>query len=218
MAISNIFSFLEDLKNNNNRDWFQAHKSRYIESKQEFELMVEVLIQEIRRFDKNIPLLKASDCVFRIYRDVRFGKDKSPYKTHLGAFITPSGRKGIEGGYYIHLEPGQSILAGGIHNPPPDVLRRIRSYIFNHYDVLNGILNEKEFIKHYKGISGESLKMAPKGFPKDFKYVDLLKFKSYTVYTDINQSILEYKFPEGPINLFKIMYPFVDFLTQSVSG
>jgi uncharacterized protein (TIGR02453 family) len=175
------FSFLRLLQKNNTREWFHSHKDIYNEAKQEFESITEVLIHEISSFDKDISGLTAKDCIFRIFRDVRFTLDKSPYKTNFGAWMAKGGKKSLFAGYYFHIEPNESILAGGIYMPPAPVLKAVRNEIFQHIDEFNDIISEKNFVSHFGGFSGEKLKTAPKGFPKDFKEIDLLKFKNYTV-------------------------------------
>ena len=216
MALETVFSFLHDLKENNNREWFQANKPIYLRARGEFEVVIELLIHEIRKFDSRVPALSPGDCIFRIYRDVRFSKDKSPYKTHFGAFITPNGRKGMGGGYYLHLEPGESMVAGGIHNPPAEVLRKIRSYVFDNPEELLEIIQAEPFSKLFGTISGESLKTAPKGFPKDFNHIDLLKYKSYTVYAPMDQADIMKDFPENVLMYFRQMAAFNDFLNRAV--
>jgi len=136
MISPNIIKFLTTLKENNNRDWFNKNKKWYQRSIEEFEVYVNCLIGEIQKFDVDIRFLAAKDCIFRIYRDIRFSKDKSPYKTNFGAFIVKDGRKSGNAGYYLHIEPGSSFLGGGIYMPPAETLRVVRKEIFE---------NTKEF-------------------------------------------------------------------------
>ena len=217
MSFPKLFIFLEDLKNNNRRDWFHEHKKDYQEALQSVELMVELIIHEIRKFDSSIPALQARDCIFRIYRDIRFSKDKSPYKTHFGAFISPKGRKGNRAGYYFHLEPGNSMAAGGLHQPPSETLRKVRNHIFQNPSIFKALISEKSFTNVFSGIQGEQLKTIPKGFPKDFPEMELLRFKSYTVFASIGDIKLAEQFPENIIRMFKAMYPFIDFLNRAMN-
>jgi uncharacterized protein (TIGR02453 family) len=216
MSLPDLFVFLEDLKKNNQREWFQTHKNEYHDARQNFELMTDVIIHEIRKFDHSIPTLHAKDCIFRIYRDVRFSKDKSPYKTHFGAVVSQNGRKSDRAGYYFHLEPGNSMAAGGLYQPPPDQLREVRHHIFRNSGVLKSIISEKTFRDQFGGIQGDKLKTMPRGFPKDFPDMDLLKYKSYTVYSHFGDISLIEEFPFNVINLFKIMHPFIDFLNRAL--
>ena len=123
-------AFLKRLKMNNNKEWFDSNKNQYLEAKDEFEKLVDNLIQGTNKFDKKISSdLKAKNCTFRIYKDVRFSKDKSPYKTNFGASINPGGKKALFVGYYLHVEQGNSFLAGGVYMPEPPVLQAIRQEI-----------------------------------------------------------------------------------------
>lgn len=218
MAFDTILNFLEELKENNNRDWFTKNKNQFITVKQEFEIQVEILIREIAKFDKDIGALQAKDCIFRIYRDVRFSKDKSPYKTNFGAFMVPGGKKSGNAGYYIHIDPGTSFLAGGVHLPPSDILKKIRLSIFEHTDEFKSILNSSGFKQTYGNINGDKLKTAPKGFPKEFPDIDLIQFKSYTVVKEVSKSeLLKDNFLTQAAKTFKILSPYNQFLNHAIN-
>ena len=121
-----VFKFLKKLSGNNNRDWFEQHKTEYLTAKEKYEVYVDNLINGIRKFDKKIDAsLSGKKCAFRIYKDVRFSKDKTPYKTNMGASVNPGGKKSPVAGYYFHAEPGKSFIAGGVWMPEPDVLQKI---------------------------------------------------------------------------------------------
>ena len=142
-----VLQFLKDLAKNNNREWFNENHQRYEESRDKFLFMTEVLISEIRKFDKEIPVMNAKDCMFRIFRDIRFSSDKRPYKTNFGSFIAKGGRKSIRPGYYFHFEPGQSFAGGGVYMPEAGPLKTIRKFIAeNPYEFLE-TTNDKEFKK-----------------------------------------------------------------------
>ena len=126
-----IINFLKDLEQNNNREWFQANKVHYDTAKAEFETFINSLIPAIAKFDDSVKLITAKECIFRIFRDVRFAKDKSPYKTNFGAFIAKGGRKNHGPGYYFHLQPGECFLSGGVWMPSPDIMKKIRQEIFD---------------------------------------------------------------------------------------
>lgn len=218
MPLIKALSFLKDLSKNNNRDWFNVHKEQYLAVKLGFENVIELLLHEIRKFDSEIGPIRAKDCTFRIYRDVRFSKDKSPYKTQMGAFMTPGGKKSGKAGYYFHLEPGNIFLAGGMYRPPPDILKRVRENIFNNIDEFKSIIQEKDFLAQFGAISGEKLKMAPKGFSKEFPDMELLKFKSYTIVKTIDQIAINHQ--DMIVTLtrdFKIMKTFNHFLNSALS-
>src|SRR6187399_119609 len=113
MLRKSTLAFLKLIKTNNNKEWFDKNKDKYLAAKEDIESLVEEVVKSFSAFDKSLAGLKAKDCVFRIYRDVRFAKDKRPYKTNMGASISPGGKKAEEAGYYIHVEPGKSFIAGG---------------------------------------------------------------------------------------------------------
>ena len=176
--------FLKKIKNNNQRDWFEVNKDKYLSAKEEFEIEVEKIIKGVAKFDKSInPDLKGKDCTFRIYKDVRFSKDKSPYKTNMGASISPGGKKSLIAGYYLHVEPGSAFLAGGAWMPEPETLQAIRQEIDYNPTPLLKILKSAAFKKYFKGLDEEGkLKTAPKGFEKDHPQLELLKNKSFVLF------------------------------------
>lgn len=132
--ITTVLPFLDDLRKNNNREWFQKNRSRYEQAKKEFESFLGLVIPAIAEYEPAMKFIEPKDCLFRIFRDVRFSKDKLPYKTNMGAWITPSGRKSSGPGFYIHLQPGESFLSGGIHMPDPEKLKKIRQEIYYNID------------------------------------------------------------------------------------
>ena len=146
-------NFLKKLKTNNTKEWFEKNKNTYLQAKEEFETLVDKLIKGLVKADKLIsPELKAKDCTFRIYKDVRFSKDKSPYKTNMGASINPGGKKSLLAGYYLHMEPGGSFLAGGVYMPQPDQLSAIRQEIDYNPKPLHSVLKSASFKKFFKGL------------------------------------------------------------------
>ena len=218
MNVKVILDFLIALKHNNNRDWFHENKSLYEAARSEFESIVNHLIPDISNFDKSIGLLTAKECVFRIYRDIRFSKDKIPYKSHFGAFIAPGGRKSVKAGYYLHLEDGMSVLGGGIYRPPSDILKALRQEIYYNFDEFSSIINAKDFNKYFKEINDDDkLKKPPKDFPPDFKGIDLLKNKSYTIIHHLsNENVLGSHFGGYILEIFSAMFPFNAFLTRGM--
>ncbi len=193
MIDKNIFIFLKELKHNNSKEWFDENRNRYKELRNNFLDFVSVLILELSNIDLSLKHNEAKDCVFRINRDTRFSNDKSPYKTNMGAFITPGGRKSGLPGYYLHLEPGSTFAAGGVYMPPSAELKAIRTTIFEEPEEYRKIIEGENFKKLFGEVAGDKLKTAPKGFPKDDPSIDLIKLKSYTVSHKVNEKILSDK-------------------------
>jgi uncharacterized protein (TIGR02453 family) len=212
------FSFLKKLETNNNREWFENNKSNYLKAKEEFEEFVQDLIKGIVKFDKQItPDLKAKDCTFRIYKDVRFSKDKLPYKNNMGASINPGGKKSLIAGYYFHLQPGGCFLAGGVYMPEPEMLNAIRQEIDYNAEPLLKILNVTSFKKYFTGIDNEgALKTAPKGYDKEHPLIDLLRNRHFVVsYYFTDKQLLDKNFNKEAVNVFKAMHPFLEYLRQA---
>ncbi len=221
MIEKSTLDFLKTVKKNNNREWFDKNKEKYLAAKQNIDVMTHALIKSFSGFDKKLVGLKAKDCVFRIYRDVRFSKNKDPYKSNMGCAISPGGRKAEEAGFYIHIEPGKSFLAGGRWMPSSDHLKKIRQEIDYNGKQLHKILSDKNF-KKYFGKMDESdeykLSRPPKGYDKEHPDVELLKLSSYIVWHEYNDKDLTSKsFLKKIMKGAKIMKPFLDFLNTAVS-
>lgn len=207
--------FLKQLAKNNNKEWFDVNRKVYETAKAEFEQVVKSVIDKSTTFDKGLVGLEARKCLFRINRDIRFSKDKSPYKHNMGASINPGGSKGIGAGYYIHIEPGKSFLAGGCYMPPPETLSAIRQEIDYHTKDFKKILNAKDFKTYFKELSdeGDKLKTAPKGYPKDHPELSLLQHKHFIVTHYIKDDVvLDKNFPAYVSKVFKAMLPLNEFL------
>lgn len=203
-----ILNFLYDLKENNNRDWFNENKSRYEKAKKDFTEFINFMIVKISEFDNDVNGVTAKESLFRIYRDVRFSKNKDPYKTNFGAYISKDGRKSPYAGYYIHIEPQNSFYAGGLYCPQPKVLQSIRNNIYENANEFKQIINQKDFKNTFGELWGEKLKRGPKGFPNDFIDIDLLKYKSYVSLLQLNDdAVLSKKYPEILLNGLKKSYP-----------
>jgi len=211
--------FLKKLKINNNREWFDSNKTEYLASKEIFEEFVSELIKGINKFDKKVSLdLKPKDCTFRIYKDVRFSKDKTPYKNNMSASINPGGKKSNIPGYYFHLEPDACFLAGGVYMPMPDVLKAIRQEIdYNPLPLIN-VLKSASFKKEFNGLDEEDkLKNPPKGFNKDHAHSEILKNRHFIVSQKFEYKVILKK--DGlskTLNSFKAMYPFLDYLRKAI--
>ncbi|NOX46245.1 MAG: DUF2461 domain-containing protein [Chlorobi bacterium] len=217
MNLQTILAFLKELKSNNNRDWFNENRKQYENAKREFEGLTNSIIPKLYDLDPQIGTPNAKKSIFRIFRDVRFSKDKSPYKTNFGCFIAKGGRKGGHAGYYFHVEPGKSFVGGGMYMPPSDILKKVRSEVMYHVDEFKGIIQDKAFRKYFDEIEGEKLKRPPKGFPADFPDIELLKMKSYVVLKplDDNQIVSE-GLGQYVINAFGAMVPLVHFLNRAM--
>ena len=217
MEFQNVLHFLEELKKNNNREWFNENKNSYLAAKEEFDEIVGFLIKEIAKFDSGVASLQAKNCVFRIYRDVRFSKDKSPYKINFGAAFNKGGKKNPVGTYYIHIEPGNSFVGGGMWMPPGDILKKVRSEIYYNAEEFKKILSNNKFKSTYGELMEEKLKRPPQGFPADFPDVELLKYKSFVVGKNFgSDDVLQDGFIESVPALFKVLQPLNMFLDRAL--
>lgn len=219
MNIDNILRFLSELKINNNREWFAENKVWYDLVRNDFEQLSQDLIIEIAKFDEEIKNVAVKDCVFRIYRDIRFSHDKTPYKTHFGVFVaTAGGRKSQRGGYYLHLEPTGCFVAAGVWCPEPNLLKLLRQSVFDNIEELNEIRFKPEFSQYFNSFFEESkLKTVPRGFPKDFPDAELLKLKHYLVEYKLNDNLLRsVDFVPQVGKILKRAYPLNQFLNFTV--
>lgn len=217
MDAKKIQEFLIDLKFNNNRQWFTKNKDRYEAASREFGLFIDSVIAGLRQLDNSIDISSSKDCVFRIFRDVRFSPNKEPYKTNFGALIARGGRKSTNPGYYLHFEPDNSFIGGGIYMPEPKALQAIRSEIYENTQEFKAILSDESFRKYFSEIYGEKLKMAPKGFPRDFSDIDLLKYKHYAVLHNVTDEFWwASDLLDRVIEIFRIQYKFNRFLTSAI--
>ncbi|MBL4939953.1 MAG: DUF2461 domain-containing protein [Lutibacter sp.] len=201
--------FLTALKKNNNRDWFNEHKPSFQAEKEKATTFYNALMEDLNTHDA-IEKLK----MFRIYRDVRFSKDKTPYKPHFaGHFIR--GTKRLRGGYYLRLRPGESFLAGGFWGPDKNDLLRIRKEFEMDVTEIRDIINNETFVKHFGRLEGSSLKTAPRGFDKEHPDMDLIKMKQFIVtryFTD--EEVLSPHFSKEISTSFKAMRPYFDYMSE----
>jgi uncharacterized protein (TIGR02453 family) len=174
-----IFKFLKDIAVNNDREWFKANRQEYDDAQKEFENFMAQVIARISIFDKSVMHLQPKDCTYRIYRDIRFSLDKSPYKTHIGGYINPKGKKSAHSGYYIHLEPGNCMLCSGSICLTTEMTKALRRSVYDNIEEFVEIVDDPDFKKFFPVIGFEHLKKAPIGYPKDFPYIDYLKCKDY---------------------------------------
>ncbi len=218
MLSSSTLRFLEALRKNNNREWFEKNRSQYEAATSDFREFVRKTIAELGKMNKTLAALEPKDCIFRIYRDVRFSKDKKPYKAHFGAYFVPGGKKSPLAGYYLHIEPGgKSFLGGGVYMPESANLFKIRQEILYNAEPFKKIISGKSF-KHYFGeLWGDKLKTPPRNFPKEHKDIELLKFKSYIAFHDLSDSrILSKDFGTYILKIFREMEPFNAFINRAL--
>jgi uncharacterized protein (TIGR02453 family) len=210
--------FLGSLKKNNNRDWFEKHRPAYETAKTDVQKFVDELIKELIKFDKAFIGLEGKKCMFRINRDVRFSKDKSPYKTNFGASISPGGKKSDLPGFYIHIDPSSAFLAGGVWMPEPDKLNAIRQEIDYNFKEFQKIVNDKNFKKHFGELSKEEkLVNVPKGYSKESPAAEFLKLKSFIVSKKIDaKEITSKTFIRKCAETCKAMHAFHLFLRRAM--
>ena len=211
-----IVEFLAQVAENNNRDWFNAHKEQYKAVDKQLKEFAAKLINGIAAFDSSVASLTVADCTYRIYRDTRFSHDKSPYKTWSGVFVAPHGKKGGYAGYYIHFEPSGCFLYAGSHCPEPIVLKSIREEILDNGD---GLLAAIDASNDFSLIRTNSLKRTPKDFPIGHKYDDLLRLKDFGVEKPLDWSLLtagEDVLLAAVLEDFRSIYPLVETLNRAI--
>ena len=212
-----VLNFLSEPKENNNKEWFDQNRSRYEASRKKVLFLTELVIHEIAKFDTEIGSQDPKNCVFRIFRDVRFGADKTPYKINMGSFIAKGGRKSTSAGYYLHIEPGNSFVGGGSYCPPADALKAIRTEIFDHPEEFRQLIQSNSFRKTYPEMYDDKLKTAPKGFPKDFPEIDLLKYKSFAFTSRVDDSLVtSAAYVDNIVGAMKELYPVNRFLNAAL--
>jgi uncharacterized protein (TIGR02453 family) len=211
--------FLSKLKDNNNKPWFEANKPAFEKAKSEFLTFTEALLKEVAAFDPKMERLQAKECVYRIYRDVRFSSDKTPYKTHFGAFFAEGGKKSTGPGYYVHIDPNEVFLGCGIYMPEAPILQKIRQEIDYNGDKLMEILNKPSFKKVYPKMWEEGkLSRPPKGYEASHQHIELLKLKSYICASNLTKEELLHDNAAIKIGtLLQEVYPFQEFLREAVA-
>jgi uncharacterized protein (TIGR02453 family) len=205
--------FLLQLKENNNKPWFDANKPKYLNELNHIEAFADALLHELSKTDV-LETSSGKKSVYRIYRDIRFSKDKTPFKTFWGGSFTRA-TKERRGGYYFHLEQGNSFFAGGFWGPNAADLKRIRSEFAHDPETFQKILNSKSFVNTFGSLQGEQLKTAPKGFDVNHKAIDLLRYKQFLIikrFTD--QEVLSPLFLEQALETCKNMRPFFDYMSE----
>jgi uncharacterized protein (TIGR02453 family) len=205
--------FLQQLKENNNKPWFEANKPKYLNELNHIQTFADALLQELCKTDV-LETASGKKSVYRIYRDIRFSKDKTPFKTFWGGSYTRA-TAARRGGYYFHLEKGNSFFAGGFWGPNATDLKRIRAEFAQDPESFRKILTSKSFISNFGTLQGEQLKTKPTGFDADHPAIDLLRFKQFLVikrFTD--EEVLSPHFLTEAVEAFKNMRPFFDYMSE----
>jgi uncharacterized protein (TIGR02453 family) len=222
MLSSATLEFLNDLKENNNREWFEANKKRYQKVKTEYLNLAESLVSEMKKFDASLEMLTGKDCIFRINRDIRFSSDKSPYKTNLGIALHPGGKKSMLAAYYLHIELGQCFVGGGLWMPEAPALAKVRKEIHYFYPDLKNIIENKDFSESYGDLDiepGAKLSRPPKGYLQDDPAIEYLKLKSFTASAKISDSLITSdNLIPTVIKHFRNIKPFLHFLNRGLQS
>ena len=221
MISKQTFDFLTELKKHNNKEWFERNKGEFREVYAHFSEFINELAKEVAKFDSRVKkslIDKRTVKVFRIYRDARFSNNKQPYKLNFGGTIAPHGMENGNAGYYVHVEPGNSFLAGGIHMPDPKVLAKVRSAIAKDHKILRRILGTASFRKTFGRLDPYAMvKTRPKGFAKDHPAIDLLRYKSFIALKKISdKEVTSKNFQREAVKTLQILKPLNDYLAEAV--
>lgn len=218
MDIQFSLDFLSDLAKNNKKEWMDDNKKRYQEAKKQVIELVSEVIEKASAFDPSLIGIDPKKTLFRINRDIRFSNNKDPYKTNFGAAIVNGGRKSGNPGYYLHIKPGENFMGGGIYQPLPENLQKIRQEIDYNGKKLRTIIEESNFKKFYGEPHGEDkLKTAPKGYPKDHPDVDLLQLKHYVFMHKVSdKQVTSKEFTKDVVQAYKTLFPFNQFLQEAI--
>ena len=222
MLAASTLRFLGLLQKNNTKEWFDQNRKMYEAAKADFLEFTATILEKVNGFDTTLSHLQPKDCVFRINRDVRFSKDKSPYKNNMGMSIAKAGKKGISAGYYFHLQPGESFVGGGLYMPMPDDLKKVRQEIDYCYQEFSGIINSKKFKSLYGDLdksSELSLSRPPKGYDDGNPAIAYLKLKSFIAFTALtDEEVTGKNIEKKIIQAFETLHPLVVFLNRGLEG
>lgn len=214
--------FLKGLKKNNNKPWFDAHRAQYEAARIDFQNFIQLVIDDFGKRDLSIAGQTARSCLFRINRDVRFSKDKSPYKSNFGASIKAGGRKSGLAGYYFHLEPGASFIGGGLWMPEPANIKKVRQEIDYNWEEFQIITNAKGFKNIYGDVYQHpdiSLATTPKGYEKDHPAIEYLKLKSFIAETGVSdEELSKATLHKKTVAAFEALQPFLQFINRCIGA
>ena len=213
---------MKALKKNNNKPWFDSHRPEYELARADFAAFVQKLIDQHAKNDSSLKTLVAKDCIFRINRDIRFSKDKTPYKSNFGASINKGGKKSMLAGYYFHLEPGQTFAGGGLYLPPPEDLKKVRQEIDYNLADFKKIIASKKFKAVYGDLDRSAeflLTRLPKGYEPDNAAAEWLRFKSFLAMVELKDADLTSKdLVKKTVAAFDALQPLINFLNNAIEG
>ena len=213
--------FLEDLKKNNDRDWFQANAKRYDLYKADYKNTVEEFLETIKPLDDTLEQLEFKDCSYRINRDIRFTKDKTPYKTHMGIWMCEGKKNTNLAGYYVHIEKGAAFAAAGLYWPDATDLKKIRREIHGFYDEMEDIVNNDNFKSVFGKLEStpeNTLKTSPKDFDKDHPAIEFLKLKSFLATTQLtDKDLTDKNFIKNTTKKLMVAKPLIEFLNRGLT-
>lgn len=221
MLQTSTLQFFKQLAKNNNKEWFDANRKKYEASKADFIASLEEILSGFSKIDNSISALTPKDCLFRINRDIRFSKDKSPYKINISAYINASGKKSMTAGYYLHIQPGNSFVGGGLYQPDANTLKKVRQEIDYNFDEFKSIINSKKFKSVYtKGLSKDddvSLSRPPKGYDENNAAIEFIKLKSIVAMAPLTDAqVTDKKFVATIIKAFEALQPLIAFLNKAI--
>jgi len=212
--------FLSGLKKNNNKLWFDAHRAQYEAARIDFQNFIQLVIEALERRDPTIAGMQARDCLFRLNRDIRFSKDKTPYKTDFGASIKREGKKSIYAGYYFHLEPGKSFVGGGLWMPEREALKKVRQEIDYNWTDFQKIITAKKFKSIYGDVyksSEVSLVKMPKGYEPDHPAIEYLKLKSFIAEAPVTDAeLITAMLHKKALAAYEALQPFLEFINRAI--
>ena len=206
--------FIADLRNNNQRDWFQANKARYDAARKDYIAFLDGLLPAVAAFEPIADGQQGKDLLFRIYRDVRFSLNKNPYKDHFGAYLAEGGRKSINPGYYLHISSqNQSFIAVGLWMPPPAPLKAVRQEIDYNLEEFEALVKDPAFASFFGEVEGEKLKTTPKGYTADNPALPYLRHKSWQVARPLSDALVTSDaLYDEVLQAIKLAQPFKEFL------
>lgn len=218
MLQSTTLKFLKDLKKNNNKPWFDKNRKVYEEAKADFAGFFQTIINQHGKKDSSVKNLLAKDCMFRINRDVRFSKDKSPYKDNMGAYMSRGGKKSVFAGYYFHCQPGRCFVGGGLWMPMPPELNKVRQEIDYNFNEFKKIIGSKKFKSVYGDLSRDSeyvLTRLPKGYETDNPAAEYLKLKSFVAIATLKDiDITSKDLVKKTVAAFEALQPLIEFINN----